>query len=655
MKRVLIFAGLFISFTGLSGQVIFQEPLSPRNANYNMDIRLDTEKKQIHGSEILTWRNITHNATSELQFHLYMNAFKNNQSTHIKEGGGRARKLDKEKAWGWIDIHRLVVSGIDLTDQIQFIQPDDDNEADQSVISVPLPRAVKPGQEIRIAIDFITQLPIVYRRNGFYEDNFFFAAQWFPKVGVLEDKGWNCHQFHNNTEFFSDYGVYNVQLTVPENYVVGSTGIVQRIEHGDSLKILHIHAEDVHDFAWTAWPHYLIAKENYKGVDIIHLYEKDHSGTVELTVQAMKNTMDYLGEWVGEYPYPAITVVHPPTGCFDVAGMEYPMFITGGAFFGIPEDKIKLTTMVTVHEFGHNWFYGIIGNNEFEEAWLDEGLNSYAECRIMNNFYGKNTSMLNFFGLTMGELGYQRLSYLQLRRWDRTLRPAWTYLGGGYGTHSYSKPALMLWTLENYVGRPYMDKIMRTFFQRWKFKHPHSQDFIDVVNEITGENYDWFFDQLLKGSNELDYRVTIAFTRKVREKKGLFDEDGGKTLYPVKDEDGVERESDEENEEAQMYRSIVRVHRKGEVVIPVEVLLVFENGDSLQYNWDGQERWMRYDVFKDSRLDYAVVDPERKLVIDSEFTNNSLTVEPRKKPVTLLSNRALYWIESVLHIFGFAG
>ena len=256
-------------------------------------------------------------------------------------------------------------------------------------------------------------------------------------------------------------------------------------------------------------------------------------GSVELTLQAMKNTLDYMTDWVGPYPYPNITVVHGPTGCYAVNGMEYPMLVTGGVYPGVSHGKINMTAMVTVHEFVHNWFYGMIGNNEFEEAWLDEGLNSYAESRIMDHYYGKDQSMVNLLGLRFGEVAYQRMSYLPQRRWNRTLRPAWTYVGGGYGTHSYSKPTLMLMTLENMLGKPVMDRVMRTFFERWRFHHPHSQDFIDVVNEVTGQNYDFFFDQLLKGSNELDYRIGSVYTGEVRTPQGLFDEEGEKVLYPL--------------------------------------------------------------------------------------------------------------------------
>ena len=633
-------------FTIAAGQVIFQEPLSPRNANYKMEVALDVEKKQITGHQILTWRNITNRPTDELQLHLYMNAFKNNQSTFFKESRSGGGLLAKEKAWGWIDIRTIrILNGVDLTEQMEFIHPDDDNADDRTVARIPLPSSIRPGQEIHIEIDFVTQLPRVYRRNGYYKD-YFFAAQWFPKVGVLEEDGWNCHQYHANSEFFSDYGVYDVSITLPKPYVVGSTGQLQETLDGEHTKTLRFWAEDVHDFTWTSWPHYRTARMTHRDVEVTLLYDQDHASSVDRYMDSMRKTLDFFSDWIGDYPYPCVTVIDPPTGCFDVAGMEYPMLFTGGAFWKMPSGAL-MTEMVTIHEFGHNFWYGIVGNNEFEEAWLDEGINSYTECRIMDACFGDETSILNLPGLRAGELAYQRLSYIGLTRYDRTLRDSWTYIAGGYGAHSYSKPALMLWTLENIIGRETMDRIMRTYFQRWKFRHPKSRDYIDVVNEVTGQDYAWFFDQFLSGSLELDYRVSSVWTGRNHEAKGFFDKASGRTLLP---NDAASKDDEED-----LYRSIVKIHRKGEAVVPVDILLTFEDGDTLRQTWDGEDRWFKIDVKRPAKLTWAAVDPDHKLVLDACFANNSRTVKSQNKAVDYITVRFLYWTETLLHLVGFFG
>ncbi|MFO7889675.1 MAG: M1 family metallopeptidase [bacterium] len=631
---------LLFSLHSVQSQTIFEQPLSPRNANYDIKVTLDTEEKQIKGTEILRWRNISNDAVRELQFHLYMNAFKNNKSTFIKESGGSAPRLRKNKGWGWIDINSLEINNQDFSDKIEFIQPDDNNKFDQTVIKVDLNNPVWPGREIEVSIHFTTQLPLIYRRNGYYE-NYFFAAQWFPKIGVYIDNQWNCHQFHAHSEFFADYGVYNVDITLPKQYIVGATGILQSQKVQEDKKTISFHAEDVHDFAWTAWPEYLIEKEMYRNIEIAVYHEKDHQGQIKRTLTAVKNAIDFMTNWVGEYPYPKITVVHPPTKCMYAAGMEYPMFITGGAFWGVPEG-IKLTEMVTIHEFTHNYWYGMVGSNEFEEAWLDEGINTFTEIKIMNTYYGEETSLFDFAGIKIGEIPNNRMSYIRISDRDRTLQNAWDYIGGGYSTFSYTKPALMLLTLENLVGQDTMDTIMRTYFQRWKFKHPHTSDFIAVVNEVTGKDYNWFFQQLLEGSNELDYRVASIYSKKEKARKGIFDFKGEKKLLP---------EKDTKKDTLENYHTIVKINRKGEVTMPVEILFVFSDGDSLMKKWDGKQRWVKYEFYKLSKLKFAAVDPHHKILLDSNFANNSKTMKPNNKLEIGISVKMLYWFQSILEFF----
>src|SRR3989339_739656 len=208
-------------------QTIFIEPLSPRIVTYAISVSLDPVEKMLTGKETLTWRNTSTDRVGELQFHLYLNAFKNTASTFMKEseGGHRGIRL-AGGGWGWIDVTSMkTAEGEDLTPRIEFIHPDDNNEKDRTVIRVPLSKPVLPGQTIRLSIDFTAKLPRIFARTGYYQ-NYYMIGQWFPKIGVYEAAGqryavkgqWNCHQFHANTEFYADYGVYDVDLTVPKEY-----------------------------------------------------------------------------------------------------------------------------------------------------------------------------------------------------------------------------------------------------------------------------------------------------------------------------------------------------------------------------------------------------------------------------------------------------
>ena len=219
-----------VSFPGNS------QALSSRIANYDMKVKLDPVEKIVDGTMTLEWKNPSQDTIRELRFHMYLNAFKNNRSTFWKESGGqlRGQSVDTKdpKIWGWVDILSLkTLEGNDLTNSIQFVQPDDDNSDDQTVAAVKLENPVLPGGSLTLNIEFRSKLPKIFARTGF-SDNYFLIGQWFPKIGVYEPAGmryaekgqWNCHQFHANSEFYANFGVYRVEITVPEKFVVGATG-----------------------------------------------------------------------------------------------------------------------------------------------------------------------------------------------------------------------------------------------------------------------------------------------------------------------------------------------------------------------------------------------------------------------------------------------
>jgi len=272
-------------------------PLSPRNANYTIAARLDPATRTITGTAVITWRNTTTRPAADLQFHLYWNAWKNPQSTFMRErtlgfpGPSVDRRRRAPNDWGRIDITSIAVTSAgaastDLTASKRFIAPDDDNANDETVMSVPLPRAAEPGATATITIAWTAHVPRTFARTGAI-GNFFFIAQWFPKLGVLQEDGWNCHQFHSGTEFFSDYGVYDVSLTVPAGWPVGATGVQrERRENSDRTTTHRYHQEDVHDFAWTTSPDYVERTARFEHptlpmVDMRLLLQPEHADQAE--------------------------------------------------------------------------------------------------------------------------------------------------------------------------------------------------------------------------------------------------------------------------------------------------------------------------------------------------------------------------------------
>jgi len=627
MKKILFLAMVILIIISPLSLAGLSEPI----VDYHIKAKLIPEEKSVLGEEELTWLNDSNKYISELQFHLYLNAFKNSRSTFMKESGGVPSKLRlNRKDWGYIEIDKFQIKdGPDLASAIEFIQPDDDNKDDLTVMRVSLPEPVPPGQKITLHIEFYSKLPrVVARLRSGYSKDFYFVAQWFPKIGVLWKGEWNCHQYHATSEFFADFGTYTVEITVPEGYVVGATGKrIDAVRNGDDTITYTHHQEDVHDFAWTACPDFVEHKENYSledppvNTEIILLIHRSHRNQKERYLSSLKNAVEFFSQNYGPYPYPTITLVDPPHGGLGVGGMEYPTLFTGFTFSWMPRG-VHMTEVATIHEFGHNYWYGIVGSNEFEEAWLDEGINSYSEIKAMAKYYGEDCSLVNRWGIKIDDFTYYRVQVIAASRMDPVLKNSWEYFSmASYGTNVFSKAALMLLTLENYLGEDVMSEIMRAYFERWKFRHPISQDFIAVAEEVSGQDISWFFDQFLHSPNKLDYAIGRLRSREVKRAEGILE--GQQGLFQ-------ESQREEVPEEKKMYRNEVVVVRKGEPVFPQEILITFEEGEEIREEWDGKERWKRFVYTRPYQLKSAQVDPDNKVLLDDNFLNNSRILKPKK-------------------------
>jgi hypothetical protein len=497
-----------------------------------------------------------------------------------------------------------------------------------------------------------------FARTGAKEE-YFFVGQWFPKVGVWQDEknAWNCHQFHANSEFFADFGVYNVRMTVPAANIVGATGSEQSVtDNGDGAKTHFYHAEDVHDFAWTTSPEFKVFTTEQNGVKIRVLMQPDHVGQAERHLAAGRVAVEYHEKWYGDYPFPNLTIVDPRRGAGGSGGMEYPTLITATTSYGM-FDGLRIVELVIIHEFGHNFWYHLLASNEFEESWLDEGVNSYTETRIMQAAYGEG-SAINLFGIKVDDQQYQRLSYVPNSDFDPTIRKAWEfYSGGSYGINSYAKPATLLYTLENYLGTETMLKCMREYANRWRFMHPTTKDFIQVFNEASGQNLDWFFDQALYSRARLDYSVASISSNETASARGFdFTMKTTDTTSIAEPEDDEKDDADSANGQndstkkktAKMYESKVNIRRLGEFVFPVEVLVKFDNGDEVREQWDGSELWKKFTYQKPAKLVSASVDPDKKVWLDVNMSNNSKTMESNMLGVNKLAARWMFWMQFLM-------
>jgi hypothetical protein len=637
-------------------------PRSSRNASYAITARLDPGSRTISGNEILTWQNTSGIPAATLRFHLYYNAWRNSASSWIGERrfSSRAPEGPYERSdWGWIDVTNIRLIGVDgsagdLTNRLRFVAPDDGNPADRTVAEVPLTRAVGPGETVNVQIAWSSHVPRTFARTGAI-GNFFFIAQWFPKIGVLENSGWNCHQFHASTEFFADFGTYDVRLTVPRGWIVGATGIQRdRRDEADGTTTHHYLQEDVHDFAWTTSPDYIERHATFEHpslprVDVRLLLQKEHVSQADRHIEAARAALKDYGEWFGPYPYGHLTIVDPAWQS-DADGMEYPTLITAGTRWLAPP-RTEDPEDVTVHEAGHQFWYGIVATNEFENAWMDEGINTFATARVMEERFAPTYAVRRYFGdfvpwvfpdfpRTREREGDRLRSYRMGAKGDAQSTPSWQYWPGTSGSITYDKTALWLHTLERMLGWDTLQRILSTYFARWQFKHPKPQDFFDIANEVSGRDLTWFFDQVYRSSNVFDYGVDTLRSEKV-EAVGFGDKlpPGETARLEVRDV---------------AYRTQVVVRRYGEGIIPVDVRLVLENKEEVRWHWDGRDRWKMFEVEKPVGALFAEVDPDHVLLLDIHPTNNSMTLAPQSARAARKWSLAwLIWLQDHLMTYGF--
>jgi hypothetical protein len=607
------------------------KPMSERIVHYEIDAKYDAVKHIVDATEVLTYHNVTGQALDHFPFHLYQNAFQP-KATWVSEAklmGSRDTGYEKweDKDFGSEEIKGIEVVGQgDLTAQLHYIAPDDGNKDDKTVIDLPVARPIAPGETVQFKITFQTKFPETQARSGYRRD-FVLGGQWFPKVGVFWHGAWNCHQYHNTTEFFADFGVYDVKLTVPQFEVVGASGVkVSEANNADNTKTLTYHGDDIHDFAWTASPRYKVKDDSvFQGqmgpVKMQILMQPAHWNQVERHERILRQTLDRFERWYGPYPYKTITLVdpEPDSAAF---GMEYPTFIVGGTNWWVPEG-ILFPELVIEHEFGHQYWYGMVATNEFEDAWMDEGINSYTEVKVLDSIFGKDNSILNLAGATLGERGEQRLSYIGVADLDPIAKNAYEYYNSNsYGGTTYGKTASVLLTLENIIGEDTMAKAMHVYFMKYRFTHPTKEDFLKTIEEVSGEDLRWYFNQAIYGAQVMDYKVLRTESLPVN----WFDE---KKNASKDDKDTV-------------YRSYVWLQRKEDFAMPVDVQIKFENGETLREHWDGVNRWTRLGPYeKKTKIESAEIDPDHKIQIDRNDFNNSYTDEANGKPARKVSN---YWM-----------
>jgi len=728
---------LFIIALSLAASVgSGQEPdaLSERVVDYSITAQLDRETWTLDCTETVSFLNSTKSATSELVFHLYMNGFANSESVHQKGSGAIDFDALGEPELGYIDIESIVMG-----DGSPLASP---AAIDDTLMRVPLAGPLAPGGRVSLKIDFTVKFPhrTLGRRSGFVGGHLW-VGQWYPKLGVLEDTGWVAAPFYPHSEFYGPFGTFDVKVTLPAEFKVEATGklLDASIDEENSTQTVRFSAHDVHDFAWVAdtqadLPPPAIADN----VEIVRFNQPYAEQKVERITQTVRQCLALFADWYMPYPYERIVVAGTPHGV--AGGMEYPGLIN--ISFSYPThidwlaEKVRSPVGVTVHEFAHQYFYGIVASNEVADPWIDEGLTTYTTSKVMEEIYGPGVNITflsrmektilldlcnNGFGLPYKSgdhylasvfrfanlanfIGYDRspfhgpksrslLGYkiddlhihgfdtdLGLRRKEEYVpfagmsaitSAAHEFYPGAYHPIAYSKTALSLDTLENHIGRDAVKRILKSFVERYKFKHPRGADLLDALVAGAGPEHADLVAQLFTGTGTVDYAVKWAKCRAAGGPVGFATQTapGDEIVYdapvvvvepvdePVVDADTGAEGDDAAGEEIAApdmeYEWSVIVANLGEVTLPVDVEFCFEGGRRSRRVFDGKTSFARFNGRSTDRLLGAVIDPEHKMALDLNLINNSRTVAFQKQGTTFLSGVAHFWTQNFLNGFAF--
>ncbi len=528
---------------------IFAQDYFQQEVNYKIKASLDDEAHTLTGEVLIEYVNNSSVDLTEIYFHLWPNAYKNTETTFAqqkkRQGSGKFWFAETDKRGGFDEIAFY-------SNQKELQWTSYDKQPDMVVVTLNEP--LQSGATTEITIPFVEDIPSSFSRLGHVGQSYQ-MTQWYPKPAVFDKEGWKPMPYLDQGEFYSEFGRFEVYITLPENYVVGATGTLntasekaflrEKVAETDAyykdytipvtkvkpelraiqtaldtfpasstkMKTLHYSAKNVHDFAWFADKRFKVRQsavelESGKKVDTYVMFTHTEEHLWKDAVSYVDRSVKFYSDHVGEYPYPHATAVQSALSAG--GGMEYPMITV----IGLSGNAKQLDDVIT-HEVGHNWFYGILGTNERMHPWMDEGMNSYYEIRYMRENYEKGRFDLNEVGIpkfliNKTPYGAEQLGLMHLKCTHRAQAPdldSDKMSSINYGLGAYSKPAIALRQLELSIGTESFDRAMKAYYELWKFKHPTPQDFKAIMEQETGKDLTWFLEDFMMTTKKQNYKI----------------------------------------------------------------------------------------------------------------------------------------------------
>ena len=538
ISKIILFL-LFFPFV-LQSQNYWQQEV-----NYTISVTLDDENHILYGNEEFEYINHSPDTLKELYIHLWPNAYKDRNSALAKQmykNGNDELYYGKPENRGWIDSLNFKIDESSVSYSLYEDQPD--------IALIQLKDPLIPGDRIHVSTPFRVKIPSGRISRLGHIDQSYQITQWFPKPAVYDKNGWNPMPYLNQGEFYSEFGSFDVSITLPSNYVVGATGDLQTqselqflnesADHtlkkfpeiisgwkglkgpktpfpasSENMKTIRYTQKDVHDFAWFADKRYLVLKgevelpNTRKLVTTWAMFVPENAKLWESAIEYLNDGTYYYSKWNGNYPYEQVTAVDGTISAG--GGMEYPNVTV----IGNSSSKNELE-IVIVHEVGHNWFYGILGSNERVHGWMDEGINTLNEVRYIQTKYPGNTRLSDMVlngSFHMNDLDYHDLGdfmyrLIQNSGYDQPIEThSKEFSPANYGIVMYQKTGLVFHYLKDYLGDQEFDRIMHLYFDQWKFKHPQPEDLRALFEKETGKDLSWFFTDLIQTTNHVDYKI----------------------------------------------------------------------------------------------------------------------------------------------------
>lgn len=512
MKKSFLFALTICSLLRAYSQNYWQQQV-----NYVIDVTLNDKEKTLDAFERITYINNSPDTLHFIWFHLWPNAYKSDRTAFseqlLENGSTKFYFTDKEQK-GYINRLDFKVDGATAKteDHPQYID----------VVKLILPKPLAPKQQVTITTPFHEKLPFNISRGG-YDGESFQVSQWYPKPAVYDSKGWHPMPYLDQGEFYSEFGNFDVRITVPKNYVVAATGELQNEDEKQWLKKRIIPAEtpvvkrkftptkqkgrapvtkkistplitvstepktlnykqnNVHDFAWFANKDFVVQSDTCKlpggkVIEAFTYYTPKEKATWKSSLQYAKDAVRFYSMQVGEYPYNVVSVVQGPESFG--GGMEYPTITIIS-----PSSSEKELDETITHEIGHNWFYGILASNERDHPWMDEGINTFYEYKYSEMKYGKNSELYEILFQTKA-----------VNKTDQPIEtPSEKFSEYNYNLVAYHKTAEWMQLIEQKVGKEKFKAAMHDYFDKWKFKHPQPESFKTVMEtELKAQTDDVF-------------------------------------------------------------------------------------------------------------------------------------------------------------------